>query len=577
MKKALLLLPAFLVGFISFSSAQNPNNVAGGQIHGNFEIDAQYYNPDSLIGAPAVPEKALMNGFGNLNYTNGNFAAGVRYESYLNVLQGYPAGYKGTGIPYRYATYNNNGLEVTVGSSYDQFGSGLIYRAYEDRGLGYDNALDGMSVHYHPYKGIYLKGMWGKQRNFFTTGAGIVRGFDGEINLNELFDSCMAKTKTQFIIGGSFVSKYQVDDDPFLVLPQNVGAWAGRINIIGEHTRHDLLKNREDKTRHDHLNNYNIYGEFAYKINDPQTGNNYIYKPGNAAYVSATYSRKGLGVSFAANRIDNFGFRSDRNATGNSLMINYIPALTKQHTYVLTAFYPYASQPNGQISWQGEVAYKVEKGTALGGKNGMDVTVNYSTAMGLDTTRLNDEAGRNLGYKSKIFPGDSLFFQDINVEVFKKFSSNLKATFVYANMRYNKDVIEGHTGYPIINSHIVVADIIWKMKHKVGFGKNKTNLTLRTDAEHLYTKDDKGSWASLLEELTIGGHWFVAAMDEWNYGNSIADQRIHYYNAQVGFLEGTNRIVIGYGKQRAGIFCVGGVCRFVPASNGFTLTITSSF
>jgi hypothetical protein len=34
---------------------------------------------------------------------------------------------------------------------------------------------------------------------------------------------------------------------------------------------------------------------------------------------------------------------------------------------------------------------------------------------------------------------------------------------------------------------------------------------------------------------------------------------------------------MSYGKQRAGIFCVGGVCRNVPASNGFAISITSSF
>ena len=36
-------------------------------------------------------------------------------------------------------------------------------------------------------------------------------------------------------------------------------------------------------------------------------------------------------------------------------------------------------------------------------------------------------------------------------------------------------------------------------------------------------------------------------------------------------------LVLGYGKRREGIFCVGGVCRAVPASNGFEVTFTSSF
>ena len=39
----------------------------------------------------------------------------------------------------------------------------------------------------------------------------------------------------------------------------------------------------------------------------------------------------------------------------------------------------------------------------------------------------------------------------------------------------------------------------------------------------------------------------------------------------------SNRIEIGYGKKRAGIFCVGGVCKEVPSSNGFSLNISSSF
>jgi hypothetical protein len=34
---------------------------------------------------------------------------------------------------------------------------------------------------------------------------------------------------------------------------------------------------------------------------------------------------------------------------------------------------------------------------------------------------------------------------------------------------------------------------------------------------------------------------------------------------------------LGYGKRREGVFCIGGVCRAVPATNGFEISITSSF
>ena len=34
---------------------------------------------------------------------------------------------------------------------------------------------------------------------------------------------------------------------------------------------------------------------------------------------------------------------------------------------------------------------------------------------------------------------------------------------------------------------------------------------------------------------------------------------------------------LGYGKQREGLLCIGGVCRQVPASNGLTFSLTTSF
>lgn len=548
MKKSLLL--SFLSAAALLPAAAQDLNK--GRISGNFEIDAQYYNPDSAIGAPAVPEKALMNGWGNVNYVNGKFSAGFRYESYLNVMQGYDPRYKGTGIPYRYATYNNEDLEITVGSIYEQFGSGLTLRAYEDRGLLFDNALDGARVRFKVREGLYLKGVWGKQRTFFTSSPGIVRGFDGEVNLNEFLagkswvDSC----KTKVILGGSFVSKYQQDGDPALVLPENVGISAGRINII--------------------RGKVNVYGEYAYKINDPSATNNFIYKPGEAAFVSVNYSQKGLGISLAAKRIDNMSYRSDRSATLTAAMINYLPALTRQHTYLLAAYYPYATQPNGEIGWQADFGYKFKKGTPLGGHYGTDIALNYSASFGLDTTLLNDENGRRFGYTASWFGTGEEYFQDINVEITKKITKKLKGAIMYANIRYNKNVIEGKSGYPLLNAHVGVLDVIYRFTD---------DIALHTEFDYMNVADeaDHGSWASALAELSFAPHWFLAATDQYNYGNVHEDERIHYFSGQVGYLRGTNRIAVGYGKQRAGIFCVGGVCRFVPASNGFSLSITSSF
>ena len=61
-----------------------------GRISGNVQILWQSYAEDSLIGAVVPPEKTGYNAYANLLYQRGNFSAGMRYESYLNAVIGFP-------------------------------------------------------------------------------------------------------------------------------------------------------------------------------------------------------------------------------------------------------------------------------------------------------------------------------------------------------------------------------------------------------------------------------------------------------------------------------------------------------
>ncbi len=537
-----------------------------GEVHGNIQTDAQYYNADTAIGAATVPEKMGFNGFANIIYTKGNFSAGIRYESYLSKLQGFDSRYNGSGITYRYATYRNEQLEFTVGNFYEQFGSGITLRTYEERNLGYDNVLDGVRLKYKPTKGIILKGLIGKQRLYFTQGPGLVRGFDAEIDINETFTK-LNENKVRFILGGSFVSKYQKDDDPTYVLPENVGNSAGRIRVNYE--------------------NFNFSAEYAYKINDPigshQINNKPVYKPGEAIILNANYAQKGLAINLGLNRIENMNFRSDRNAKINDLFINFTPPLCKQQTYALLTIRPYASQPNGEIEYTAQVDYKIKKETLLGGKYGWDISINFSGANGLDTTHFNNTDPNNpnynvdstlQGYKLNSFGfGKEKFFKDVYIEIGKKISKKFKTTFVYDYQEYNYNVIQnGISGEDFVYAHTVILDATMRLK---------SEGALRLELQHLHTDQkigkQRGNWAAGTLEYTINSSWFVAAQDQWNYGNDDSKKRLHYYVFNVGYIKDATRITLGYGRQRDGVFCVGGVCRQVPASNGISLTLTSSF
>jgi hypothetical protein len=260
-------------------------------------------------------------------------------------------------------------------------------------------------------------------------------------------------------------------------------------------------------------------------------------------------------------------FRSDRGATGFNLNVNFLPALTKQHTYQLAAsLYPYATQPNGEWAFQADINYKVPRKSKLGGKYGMGISINYSQANGLVNT-INEEGS---GYTNNFFELGGLYFRDINVEVSKKFTKKFKMTAKYLNLVYNGDVVQGLIGFGTIKSNIGILDATYKIKSR---------HSLRLEVQGLWTQDqaDEGHWALALLEYQWAPHMFVAVMNQWNYGNKDAAKRLHYPSITVGYIHNATRITLGYGRQRAGIFCVGGICRNVPASNGVSLSITTSF
>ena len=130
MKKSLIIWLFLYCPCIVFSQENT------GQIHGDFNLSVQSYQEDLTICAQTVDEIIRSNAHLNINYIKGDFQIGLRYESYLNALADYDPEFKGNGIPFRYATYNINGLEITAGNYYEQIGNGLIFRSYEEKGLG---------------------------------------------------------------------------------------------------------------------------------------------------------------------------------------------------------------------------------------------------------------------------------------------------------------------------------------------------------------------------------------------------------------------------------------------------------
>ena len=570
MKKLLLLPVLCLLALTTFAQHQLGNS----RISGDFGFNGMYYIPDSLIGAEKVDSKVRANAFLNLLYSNGGFSAGMRYEFYMFPLIDFEKiNYKGQGVRYFFADYKNKFIQVTAGNFYDQFGNGLTLRAYEDRQLGIDNSLLGARIKVTPYKGVYLKGVWGVERLNFDSYIGrqdYVRGIDAELSFGEMFEKVQEAGFTANV-GASFVSKFEKADEEINVslypgtdsattgviavdkIPQNVATWATRMSFGYKGFRLD--------------------GEYARKMQDPNVTNDFIYKKGDALFLSATYSMKGLGVAASFIRADNMDFRTQRMQKTNSLLyINNIPAINRQYSYQLISNYSFASQPNSQIGVQLQVNYQIPKKTKLGGKYGTDLTFNFSrfhntdqqpVALAVDYGTLSGTDG----YTSSFFKfGPDLLYQDIGFEISHRFTKQWKWILAYNYITYNLEKLQGHEG--MMRGHLVASDLQWKVTPK---------HSLRLELQHLYTKDDKGSWIYGMLEYAISPKWFISIGDQYNYGNTNPEMRLHYFNIAGAFVWNTTRIALNFGKTQEGILCIGGVCRAVPASYGAGLSVTTSF
>ncbi len=555
------LLIFIIGGIITPVSAQNV--LQGGNVSGNFQLDVQNYQVDTVLGITEESiggKSAAMNAFGNINYTNGNFSAGIRYEAFLPPLEGYRPEQEGHGLAHKYLRYADEKFDITVGNFYGQFGNGLIFRAYEEWNLGFDNALNGVKVGLRPVEGIQITGVYGAQRRFWDKynpeTSGLVRGLDAGFSINELVKP-LAEAKTRINIGASFVSKYQKDVTSIVYkLPENVGAFAGRFDITH--------------------GGFNLQSEYAYRMPDPAASknHNYIYRPGQAMVATATYSVKGFGAYVTAKRVDNMNFKSDRNAMFSDYDISYLPTISKEHSYALAALYPYATYKYGEMGISGSIFYKIPKKSLIGGRYGTLITLNYSRINGIDKTMtegaeyLNEVATR--GYESEFFKvGGHKFYEDYTLEINRKFSRKFKMNAQITKLDYNKTLIEDEVedGEEFYNAWIFVADMTYKI--------TPTNA-IRTELQTLLTEEDRGNWVMGLLEYSVAPKWSFSLIDQINF-NQLQDETIHYYMAGMAYVQNTTRIELKYGRTKDGLLCVGGVCRPVPASSGLTLTVTSSF
>ena len=536
-----------------------------GNFFGGFESNSQWYLNDNGLkdefnNSTIQPENPLRsNNYLFLNYKNNNWSAGIQGESYQKeALLNYNPRYEKTNIATYFVNYKKDKIDITAGYFYEQFGSGLLYRSWEDRALGINNALRGGRIIFKPTNYLTLKSIYGNQRTGFEVAKSTIYGSDLEVGISEL----LKFEKTELSLGMTYVGRDEKTDVENPNFKDLTNGFSGRFSIAH--------------------NSYYLSSEYNYKSNDAviqsegQIDNRFI-KPGNALLINTGFSKKGFGIDATFRRLENMSFFSERSAKGNTFndrIMNFIPSLTKQQHLNLANIYVYQSQPNvfledeskvkvGEIGGQIDVFYDIKKETILGGKNGMKVAVNFSNWNAL--------GGKFYIYNPQNYETDFLgfgkrYYTDYNLEVTKKWNNKLQFVFSYINQYYNRKLIEDASGE--VKTSILGVEATYKLSSK---------KSIRVVAEHLWADYDKKNWAGLTTEFNLNSKTSFYISDLYNYGNDLDYYQNHYYNIGGAYRQKSTRIALNFGRQRGGLVCVGGVCRNVPTSSGLSLSLNTSF
>ena len=503
-----------------------------GTFSGGFESNAQWYQDDDAIGVNAPQDQSRSNNYFSLRYSYDKFTAGIQYELFApNALLGYSPSFTGNAIGTYYLNFKHKGLDITGGHFYDQFGSGLIYRSWEDRQLGIDNSIRGVRINYAFNEYLTATAFTGNQREAFEISEGTVTGLNAELDLSTALD-----IETGIQIGASYVNRYQQYTGPNLNFPADVGAYSGRADLS--------------------FKNFFIGTEYVFKEADAFVLDGLIsntnLQEGRALLINAGYAIKGLGINATFRTLENMTFYSDREAAGNTFLlntINYVPGYSKQQDYAVSNIYVYAPQTAvvplegkaGEIGGQIDLYYTAKKGSTIGGKYGTKFELNYANWSGLDAEF--DLA--NETYEASLFSRGEKYFEEYSIAIKKRFSKNFSTIFTSIHTEYNGDIIEGKDFYLKGNSFIF--DGLYKL--------NK-GRSIRMDLQHLSADADRGNWAAATAEYAFSPFLSMYVTDLYNYDVT----NIHYYSVGGSYTKGRTRVAVNYGRQRGGLVCVGGVC-----------------
>ncbi len=531
----MVVIKRFLTALTFFVAVASTEVFAqGGHLSGDLMMNVNFFNRDTAIHASDNPlyDNVLSGGESwlALRYYYKGFTANVRVDAFHNSNRYNPTQtLNGYGLGAWSLSKDLDKLSITAGYIYDQIGSGILFRAYEDRGLLIDNALVGLRLKYDLTDNITVKGFTGQSKFLFEQYQPIIKAasVDGNFSLGE----------NVFMTPGVGALNRTFD-------AENMSQIVSTINSQDITTRFVPKYNMYAFTVYNNLTfgDFNWFIEGSYKTSDAIVLDGILQeKPGNVLFTTLGWARKGIAVNFTGKRTENFEMRTSPNEVLIRGLMNWQPIVARLRPQRLIARYSPQSLNISEVAGGADVL--------ISPNDDISIILNY--------THIDTRQEEKL-YREAYFEGEYRGWDNAILQI----------GFQY--MEYNQELYQVKPLVPLLVAMTPFAEFTYRFNKKT---------SIRTEWEYMHTEQDYGSWIFGLIELNLAPKWSFSLSDMYNFdpGPSATTGAQHYYSAFVAHTTGPHRFTAAYVKQVEGINCTGGVCRYEPAFSGFRLGITSSF
>lgn len=527
MKKFLYAIPLF---FCLHAQAQQ------GNLSGDLMMNVNFFQRDTNIKAAGnqLYDNFLSGGEGwlGLRYAGFGFTGIVRFDAFHNSnLQNPTSALTAAGIGMFSLSKEFKKLTITGGHIYDQIGSGIIFRAYEDRGLLIDNALFGLHLKYRLNDHVTVKGFSGQTKNLFERYQPILKG----MNIETDFD---LGSKAHITPGIGIVNR-TMDQKSMDNIISN-------INNMPEKDRFIPTYNSSAISLYNTLNAGNIswYIEGALKSSEAIVLNGALKKQsGNVIYSTLGYAQNKFGINGSIKRTENFVMRTSPNEILLKGIYNWQPIIAQIRPQRLIARYTPPSQDLSELA--------------------SNLNAFYTP---------NDKLNFNLAYTRINTLNDQVLYREVFAETEIRSVKNVLFHLGVQYLVYNQSLYQQKVPaeYPEVNAITPFLEVGYKINKK---------KSIRAELQYMSTKQDYGSWVFGLLEYNISPTWSFAVSDMYNAkpNTNHISKAHHYPNVFMAYTKDANRFTLQYVKQVDGINCTGGVCRYEPAFSGFKIGVTSSF